>query len=254
MQVRVALLPQLAGSVSEAVCIVVDVLRATTVIATVFERGCPRVYVAASHDMARTFARRHGHVLCGETDGFKVADFDFGNSPVEFAAHDFTDRPVVLSTTNGTKATAMVAGARRVFLGAAVNRSAVAAAAWQAAQESESDIVVVCSGTNDQFTLEDATVAGMYVEALVAHAGPWTMPDQADSAIAARRLWETEPNLLRGWMEGYHARVLADRGFGEDIGYSAATDRLPHVPTLTEEAEAAQFAAPVILVSAGSVL
>jgi 2-phosphosulfolactate phosphatase len=249
MQIRVALLPQLAGEVSEAVCVVVDVLRATTVIATLFERGCTRVYVAASHDTARDFARPRGYTLCGETDGFKVEDFDFGNSPVEFAAQQFTGRPVVLSTTNGTKATAAVAGARRVFLGAAVNCKAVAQAAWNAAQETGSDIVIVCSGTNDQFTLEDATVAGLYVETIVGQAGAWTIPDQADSAIAARRLWQSEPNLLRGWMEGYHARALADKGFGEDVGYSAAIDTLTHVPTLVPESEADSVAAPVVLVN-----
>lgn len=249
MQIRVALLPQLAGDVSESVCVVVDVLRATTVIAVLFERGCPRVYVAASHEAARDFARPRGYVLCGETDGFKAEGFDFGNSPVEFAAQDFTGRPVALSTTNGTKATAAVAGARRVFLGAAINRKAVAKAAWNEAQETGSDIVLVCSGTNEQFTLEDATVAGMYVEAIVAQAGAWTMPEQADSAIAARRLWETEPNLLRGWMEGVHARSLADKGFGEDVGYSATTDALASVPTLVTEAKAESVAAPVILVT-----
>ena len=72
MQIRVALLPLLAGEVSETVCVVVDVLRATTVIATLFARGCPRVYVAASHAAARDFARAKGYVLCGETNGFKV--------------------------------------------------------------------------------------------------------------------------------------------------------------------------------------
>lgn len=248
MQIRVALLPELAGDVSEAVCVVIDVLRATTVLATLFERGCPRIYVAASHDMARTFARERGYVLCGETGGYRVPDFDYGNSPVEFAALDFTDRPVVLSTTNGTKATAQVAGARRVFLGAAINRRAVAQAAWQAAKSDDSDIVLVCSGTNDQFTLEDATVAGLYVEALTAQAGAWDMPDQADSAIACRRLWQTEPNLLRGLMEGVHARTLADRGFGEDVGYCTAIDTLPHVPVLVTEAEAESVKTPVLLV------
>src|SRR5690348_3548803 len=117
MQIRTAFLPALAGDVSEAVCIVIDVLRATTVIATLFDRHCPRVFVAASHDTARTFARANGYVLCGETEGYRVPDFDYGNSPVEFASLDFTGRPLVLSTTNGTKATAAVASARRVFLG-----------------------------------------------------------------------------------------------------------------------------------------
>ncbi len=241
-------MPQLAGDVSEAVCVVIDVLRATTVIATLFERACPRVYVAAGHDKARTYARQHGYLLCGETEGYKVPDFDYGNSPVEFAALDFTGRPAVLSTTNGTKATAVVAGARRVFLGAAINRMAVAQAVWREAVEWDADIVVVCSGTNDQFTLEDATVAGLYVEAIAAQAEPWTVPDQADSAIAARRLWQTEPNLLRGLMEGVHARTLADRGFGEDVGYCTAIDTLNHVPTLVDESRVDSVAAPVILV------
>ena len=248
MQIRAALMPQLAGDVSGAVCVVIDVLRATTCIATLFEQHCPRVYVAASHDAARTFARARGYALAGETEGYRVPDFDYGNSPVLFAQEDFTDRPVVLSTTNGTKATAIVSGARRVHLGAAINRQAVAQAAWEAAQELDADVVVVCSGTNDQFTLEDATVAGMYVETISGQAGAWTMPTQADSAIAARRLWETEPNLLRGWMSGVHARTLADRGFGEDVGYCASIDTLPHVPTLVDEADIDTVACPVVLV------
>ncbi len=248
MQIRAALLPQLAGDVSQTVCIVVDALRATTVIPTLFARDCPRVYVADAHGKARDFARANGYVLCGETEGYKVEGFDYGNSPVEFAQLDFTDRPVVLSTTNGTKATAAVADARRVFLGAAINRMAVCQAAWREAGASGSDIVIVCSGTRDQFTLEDATVAGLYVEGLVAQAGAWDFPDVADSAIACRRLWQNEPNLVRGWMEGIHARTLADRGFGEDVGYCAAIDTLSHIPTLVSEAEVETVRAPVLLV------
>lgn len=248
MELRVALLPQLAGDVSNAVCVVVDVLRATTVIATLFERNCPRVYVAAAHETASAFARSHNCLLCGETDGFKAPGFDYGNSPVEFSTMDLTDRPVVLSTTNGTKATAMVAGAQAVFLGAAINRMAVARAAWRTALERNADIVVVCSGTNNRYTLEDGTVAGLFVEAIAGLAGPWEAPQQDDAAITARRLWQTEPNLLRGWMEGIHARTLADRGFGEDVGYCAAIDRFENVPLLTTEADASTVCSPVLLI------
>ena len=248
MEIRVALMPELAGNVADAVCVVIDALRATTVIPTLFDRNCPRVYVAASHETARTFARAKGYTLCGETEGYRVPDFDYGNSPVEFAALDFTDKPVVLSTTNGTKATARVADAQTVFLGAAINRMATAKAAWNAALESGSDIVLVCSGTRDQFTLEDATVAGLYVEAIAAQAGQWEAPRQADSAIAARRLWQSEPNLLRGLMEGYHAQTLAERGFGADVGYCVKIDELDIVPTLVREADAETVFAPVILI------
>lgn len=248
MQIRVALVPELAGDTSTAVCIVIDVLRATSVVATLFEQNCPRVYAAPSHELARTFARATGHTLCGETAGYRVPDFDYGNSPVEFSKLDFTDRPVVISTTNGTRAIASVATARTVLLGAAVNRMAVSIRAWEDALANDSDIVIVCSGTDTQFTLEDATVAGLYVEAIAGMAGPWTVPTLADSAVACKRLWQTEPNMLRGWMEGVHARTLGDRGFGEDVGYCASIDTLHHVPTLVNEDNVSTVDAPVLLV------
>lgn len=248
MQIRTAFLPSLAGDVSDCVCIVIDVLRATSVMATLFDRGCPLIYVAGTHETAETFARSRGFVLCGESGGIKAPGFDYGNSPTEFAALDFANRPVVLSTTNGTKATAAVADARRVFFGAALNRQAVARAAYEFAHSEDADIVLVCSGTNGQFTLEDATVAGMFVEALHSQGGEWTMPQLTDDSIAVRRLWQTEPNLLRGWMEGNHAQTLADLGFGADLGFCAQTDTLLHVPILTTEADASPFAAPVVLV------
>ncbi len=248
MEIRVAFLPELAGDVSEAVCIVIDVLRATTVIATLFDRNCPAVYVAPRHDLAEAFARKQGYVLCGETKGLKAPGFDFGNSPCEFAKQDFAGRRVVLSTTNGTKATAMVAKARAVFLGAALNRMTVALEAWRVATELESDIVIVCSGTNGEYTLEDAMVAGGYVEALVAQGSQWNIPLAADSAIAARRLWQNETNLLRGMMEGKHAQYLGDVGFGEDIGYCCAVDVNLSAPRLCSEQEIDSIAYPVVLV------
>ncbi len=248
MQIRAALLPELAGDVSETVCIVIDVLRATTVISTLFERGCPAVYVAASHDTASQFARSKGYVLCGESGGWKAPGFDYGNSPVEFSTLDFTDKPVVISTTNGTKATQKVASAKAVLLGAALNRMSVARSAWSLARESQSDIVIVCSGTNGRFTLEDALVAGLYIEAISGFAGPWEMPEQDDAAIAARRLWQSDSNLLRSMIEGKHAIKLADNGFGEDIGYCTIIDTLQNVPILQNSISNTDWPWPVYLV------
>jgi 2-phosphosulfolactate phosphatase len=247
MEIRVAFLPQLAGDVSRAICIVIDALRATTVVATLFDRGCSRVYAAGSHDSARAFARPHGYLLCGESGGLKVPDFDFGNSPVEFSAMDLSGKTVVLSTTNGTKAIAAVSGAAGVLLGSPVNCAAVAGAAWNRAVEQDLDVVLVCSGTDTEFTLEDATTAGLLVEAIGSHAGAWETPAISDSAIAARRLWQTEPNLLRGWMEGKHANILASKGFGEDIGFCATLDRYGCVPTLVGESAASDSPWPVLL-------
>lgn len=203
--------------------------------AVLFARGCPRVYVAAGHEKARRFAREAGFLLCGETDGRKPEGFDFGNSPLELLEQDLSDRPVVLSTTNGTRALAQVASAKRVFAGAALNRAAVVQAVWDAALQEEADIVVVCSGTDGRFTLEDATTAGLYVEALVAQAGPWQMPQLDDAAMACRRLWQQDSSLLRSWMEGRHAQHLAEIGFGEDVAYCAQVDTFFVAPELARD-------------------
>ena len=157
----------------------------------------------------------------------------------------------MLSTTNGTRAIAAVNAAPHVLLGAAVNRMTAARLAWELAVEGGYDIEIVCSGTNGHFTLEDATVAGLFVEAIGGFAGPWTIPDIADSAVACRRLWQKEPNMLRGWMEGAHAHTLANLGFGEDVAFCAQIDTISHVPVLTTEATASEArpSCPAILVT-----
>lgn len=250
MEIRVALLPALVGNIRNAVCIVIDALRATSTIAVLFARNCPRVYVAEGHEAAIRFARENHLLLCGETEGRKPEGFDFGNSPVEFLSQDFQGQPVVLSTTNGTRALAQVRQARRVFAGAPLNRTAVAQAAWAAAQQAGGDIVIVCSGTDGNFTLEDATSAGLFVEALIAQATPWELPRLDDAAVACKRLWQQDPQLLRSWLEGRHAQHLAEIGFGEDVAYCAQLDPLSVIPELAKDPTTQLPKAPIFLVPA----
>ncbi|HEV2472500.1 MAG TPA: 2-phosphosulfolactate phosphatase [Chthonomonadales bacterium] len=249
MQIRVAFLPSLARTVESSVCIVIDVLRATSVITTLFERGCPRVYLAASHDVARRAAAEQGLALCGETAGAKPEGFDFGNSPVEIANHDFSGRPAVLSTTNGTRAAMAVRRSPYIYFGAAVNVSAVAVEAWECACEHDLDIVAVCSGTNGEFTLEDAMIAGLFVERLGLNSKRETVPKLADSAIAAQRLWQGEQNLLRGWMLGAHAPFLADAGYGDDVGYCAQIDTCSAAPMVEASGTRQRCRWPVTLLT-----
>ena len=247
MKASVALMPVLAGDTSKSVCVVIDALRATTCVVVLFDSKCPRVYVAGDHATAREYARSRGFALCGESDGFRVEGFDYGNSPTEFAALDFTGKPAVLSTTNGTKAVNKVATAPVVLLGAVTNLTACVEAAWHAADERELDIVFVCSGTDDEFTLEDTFTAGLMAEHLAKVAAHKTSLVLADSALAARKLVQGEPNLIRGWMSGVHARRLCDRGFGDDVAFCARQDISSVVPVLVREREADMVAAPVLL-------
>lgn len=120
----------------ETVAIVVDVIRATTTLAVMCDRGCARVLVAGDISAARACAAQHaagGYLLAGEVGGVRPPGFDFGNSPVELSAADLAGRTLVFSTTNGTRAIRACAGARAILAGSLRNADAVCRAALQCA-------------------------------------------------------------------------------------------------------------------------
>ena len=76
--------------------VIVDVYRATSNMATMFELGAKEIYLASELQMARNkrqeLAEKTGAkvYLCGESGGHTPSDFDFGNSPVEKAKEVLT--------------------------------------------------------------------------------------------------------------------------------------------------------------------
>lgn len=122
---------------ARTVYIVVDVVRATTTLATQFERGARQVYVAGGIAQARAARQALAEaapdgpavLLAGESGGLAPAGFDYGNSPAEFARLDLTGAELVFATTNGTRALLACAGGAAVLAGALRNADAVANAA-----------------------------------------------------------------------------------------------------------------------------
>ncbi|MGD9893031.1 MAG: 2-phosphosulfolactate phosphatase, partial [Dehalococcoidia bacterium] len=214
MQLDVAFLPADLASPETSVCIVIDALRASSSIATVFGRGVESVAVAGTiEDARRLHGDLPGSLLCGESGGLPPDGFDFGNSPVEFAAADLRGRTLVLATSNGTRALAALDTAPVVFVGSLLNRAACTAAALAAidAIGSVSTMTVVCSGTEfgTTFSLEDTVVAGAFVTWIMTSAAEETH-ELTDRATAAARLWrgyESDPK--QAFLEAKHGRYLA---------------------------------------------
>src|SRR5207248_6873466 len=87
------------------VYIVIDVIRATTSLAVMFDQGATRILVAGTVEQAREAAQKlPGRLLCGERNVQPVPGFDYGNSPVQFSQVDLTGRELIMTTTNGTRA------------------------------------------------------------------------------------------------------------------------------------------------------
>lgn len=227
MDLDVAFLPEEAGPLRGRIAVVVDVIRATTSLLTMLERGCAEVLVAPTLDAARRYRQAHADVLlAGEQDGRAPEGFDFGNSPVEFAGAFLTGRRVVFATTNGTRAMRLAGDAAGVFLGCLRNRSAAA----QAAAAAGVGISVVCAGRQGRFSLEDAYTAGAIVETLADHHG--AKIDLTDAGVAARQLYRSAGDpaaLLRQTRAG---RRVIEIGLGSDLEYCAQVDRSTLVPRL----------------------
>src|SRR5579885_499462 len=132
MRIETYVLPSLLKQPERHVCVVIDVLRATSTLATLIARGVREVAVVAA--IAEAFALRDAggeavRLLCGEVGGLPPAGFDYGNSPEEFARLDLAGRSAVLFTSNGTKALVRVAVSPAVFAGSLLNVTAAMNAA-----------------------------------------------------------------------------------------------------------------------------
>ena len=146
---------------TDDIYIVIDVIRATTTLAVMFDQGAARVLAAETIEQAREAAQRvPGRLLCGERNVQPVPGFDYGNSPVQFSQLDLTGRELVFTTTNGTRAFYACPDGSIRLAGSFYNAGAVTARALALAKQHNSNISLVCAGELNYFALDDAVCAG----------------------------------------------------------------------------------------------
>ncbi|HEY8766515.1 MAG TPA: 2-phosphosulfolactate phosphatase [Dehalococcoidia bacterium] len=234
MRIDVAILPGQRFDASASVCVVVDVLRASSSIVTLLERGCEAVVAATDIEEARKLHRvRPDYLLCGEADGLPPEGFDYGNSPVEFSRLELAGKSAVLATSNGTRVlAALAAESPSVLVGCLLNRTAVARAALAIAAARGLDVAVVCSAAygGSVFVLEDALGAGAIVDAALT-IDPGLIA--GDAARFARDAFATaRVRIGEAVRSAYHAQELVDAGLGADVAYCGQLDTSTVAPLL----------------------
>jgi 2-phosphosulfolactate phosphatase len=260
---HVHLLPSLVpdGALAGRIAVVIDVLRATTVIVRALAAGCRCVVPCGDIDEATRRAaelRRDGKViLAGERQGKPIEGFDLGNSPDEFTAQKCKNATLVMTTTNGTRALLRAAEADRVLAAAFVNFSAVCEQLRTVREPLGSVVVplgpvvspfgpvedrlgavqeridIVCAGTDGEVSLEDTMLAGALVDCLSECGGEIQLND------AARLAWDCFENhgrCLRGALAvGRGGQRLTSLGYDADIRAAADVDRFTIVPELRRD-------------------
>jgi 2-phosphosulfolactate phosphatase len=210
--------------------VVIDVLRASTSMVAAKANGAEKIIPVATIEAATRLAAtldRESTLLCGEREGRRIDGFDLGNSPREFAAAKVTGKTIIMTTTNGTEAIARLEGAREIVVCGLVNAAAVATYL-----RSEPEIVIVCSGRNGRFSLEDAVCAGALIARL---RDLGAAPALDDASAACELLYSVHGADLRGCLRSaVHGRYLADLGLGDDLDDCAAIDTQTCVPVVRE--------------------
>jgi 2-phosphosulfolactate phosphatase len=195
--------------------IVVDVMRATSVIVQALASGYERVLCCAEIENALELKAQLGAsaITGGEREAKRISGFDAGASPREFL--EPRAETLILSTTNGTRAiVTAAANCEEVMLGALLNLEAVA----QAVRERGQDAVVLCAAYKDAFAIDDAYCAGRILELLDVEA--------TDAAVAAGVIARAYPRGL----DGINARTYGPPGLEDDIAWCAQENVLDVVP------------------------
>jgi 2-phosphosulfolactate phosphatase len=209
---------------------IVDVLRASTSVATALGNGARTVIPVEGADevimRAREFERSEIR-LAGEQKMLPITGFDLGNSPQDFTREAVEGKTILITTTNGTRALLGVQGARDIVIASYVNFTAVLTL-MKVAASSNTDIAIICAGEEGSFTLEDAACAGRYVRAIPKRSDSVSVNDAAAASVLIEKKYGD--NIAKVFKESSHGQALQEAGFGADLAAAAEVDSYPVVP------------------------
>lgn len=229
--------PELVPSGDAPDCaIAVDVLRATTTMATALNNGAEAVQVFSDINQLMQVSENwpaDRRIRIGERGGKKVDGCDEGNSPLALTPAVVKDKRIFISTTNGTRSLERVAEAKAVLAGALINRKAVVNYLLTTQPAS---VCIVGSGWEGSFSLEDTVCAGAIADALVRELGypvnEIAGNDEVYAAIALYLQWEN--NLYELLCRSTHGQRLLGLECLDDLKYCSQTDILDVLPKQKE--------------------
>lgn len=216
--------------------IAVDVLRATSTMATALNAGAEAVQVFSDIDQLMQVSAAwpaDKRLRAGERGGAQVEGCDMGNSPFDCTPERVKECRLFMSTTNGTRALQCIEKAPVVLAAALINRKAVVDFVYEQKLET---IWIVGSGWEGSFSLEDTVCAGAIAHSLMTATGmkigDISGNDETISAVALYQRWQDD---LLGLMElASHGQRLLRLNRNQDLKYCAQTDILDVVPIQKE--------------------
>jgi 2-phosphosulfolactate phosphatase len=200
---------------NHAIVVIVDVLRATSTIATALYNGAKCVIPVDSVAKCIELGRQIDGITAGERDGRIAEGLEHGNSPFEYPREFIGGRTLVLTTTNGTKLLHMALdrGAGQIITGSFPNLDSICSYLISRNQP----VVLACAAWKDRINLEDLLFAGAVIQQVRDY-----FDINCDSSQAAETLYLDARHDLFSFMKARnasHYHRLSGYGLEDDIRY-----------------------------------
>ncbi|MFL0248637.1 2-phosphosulfolactate phosphatase family protein [Candidatus Clostridium stratigraminis] len=231
--------------VKDKTVVIIDMLRATSVITTAIANGCKEVLPVLTIEEAMELSRknRDKFILGGERKALKIEGFDCSNSPKEYGREVVKNKSIILTTTNGTRAIKGSEEARNIYIGAMINAKAVAALL----AVSKEDIVIVNAGTYNEFSMDDFICSGYIIDCLLSltdlsshginiKGGDLSEIDVelSDIAKTAHYIYKMNRDIIGFIKNASHYKRIVELGLNDDLEYCCRKDLTKVVPIYKE--------------------
>jgi 2-phosphosulfolactate phosphatase len=212
--------------VSNSIVVIIDVLRATSTIATALNNGAKEIIPVDSVPDCIRIGKELECITAGERDGKIAEGLQYGNSPFEYPNEFIGGKTLVLTTTNGTKLLHMAhsRGAKEIITGSFPNITAVC----DYLLAKNTNVILGCAAWKDKVNIEDTLFAGAVINRLKEH-----FSFECDYSQMAESLYLTAKNDLYGFMKernATHYHRLTRFGLEKDIRYCLTDDGAPSLP------------------------
>jgi 2-phosphosulfolactate phosphatase len=202
-------------NLNHAIVVIIDVLRATSTIATALFNGAKCVIPVDSVSKCIELGKQIDGITAGERDGQIAEGLNHGNSPFEYPKEFISNQTLVLTTTNGTRLLhmALERGASRIVTGSFCNLRAVC----NYLLSEKKNVILGCAAWKDKINIEDLLFAGAVINAVKDHF--WV---NCDASQIAETLFLNAGKDLFGFMKSKnasHYHRLMGFGLEKDIRY-----------------------------------
>ena len=206
--------------VDQSIVVIIDVLRATSTIATALHNGAKCIIPVDSVAECIRLGKQIDSITAGERDGKIAEGLDYGNSPFEYPAEFISGKTLVLTTTNGTRLLHMALdkNAKAIITGSFPNLSAVCD--FLTAQNQ--NVILGCAAWKNRVNIEDTLFAGAVIERI----GKKFSINCDSSQIATTMYNEAKTDMFEFMKSknASHYQRLSGYGLEKDIRYCLTTD------------------------------